>query len=104
VRPHGALVITNGEANDRSLRTGHFAPSPAASREHDMEALTPVSLVHFYDTRSRRIACGVSGFDHRSTKHRRQVTCPACVALLGERPSLAEAPGPDSDASAGAAP
>jgi hypothetical protein len=66
-----------------------------------MDALTPVALVHFYDTNSRRIACGVSGFDHRSTKHRRQVTCPACVALLGERPSLAEATG--SDASAGAA-
>lgn len=66
-----------------------------------MEALTPASLVHFYDTHSRRIVCGVSGFDHRSTKHPRQVTCQACVALIGKRPSLAEAPG--SDASAGAA-
>jgi hypothetical protein len=54
-----------------------------------MEALTPASLVHFFDTRSRRIACGVSGVDHRSTKHRRQVTCRACVAILGERPFAA---------------
>ncbi len=67
-----------------------------------MEALTPASLVHFYDTQAHRIACGVSGFDHRSTKHPRQVTCHACIALLGERPSLATAPG--VDASAGAAP
>ncbi len=67
-----------------------------------MEGLTPASLVHFYDTRTHRIACGVSGFDHRSTKHPRQVTCRACVALLGERPSLATAPG--ADATAGGAP
>jgi hypothetical protein len=59
-----------------------------------MEAQAPASLVHFYDIHSRRIACGVSGADHRSTKHPRQVTCQACVALLGERPSLTEAPGP----------
>ncbi len=51
-----------------------------------MDALTPASLVHFDDTNARRIACGVSAFDHRSTKHARQVTCQACVALLGERP------------------
>jgi hypothetical protein len=51
-----------------------------------MDALIPASLVHFYDTNTHRIACGVSGFDHRSTKHARQVTCQACVALLGERP------------------
>ena len=67
-----------------------------------MEALTPISLVHFYDTHAHRIACGASGLDHRSTKHPRQVTCQACVALLGERPSPAGAPG--SDATAGAAP
>ncbi len=67
-----------------------------------MEGLTPATLVHFYDTRSRRIVCGVSGADHRSTKHPRQVTCQACVALLGERASLAVPP--DPDATAGAAP
>jgi hypothetical protein len=63
--------------------------------------LTPISLIHFYDTRTRRIACGVSGSDHRSTKHPRQVTCRACVALLGERPSLAGLVG--EEASAGGA-
>jgi hypothetical protein len=67
-----------------------------------MEALTPASLVHFYDTHARRIVCGVSGFDHRSTKHPRQVTCQACIALLGERPPLAAASG--SAGTVGAAP
>jgi hypothetical protein len=67
-----------------------------------MEALTPASLVHFYDTRSRTIVCGVSGFDHRSTKHPRQVTCQACVALLADRPSLMATP--DLGATNGAAP
>jgi hypothetical protein len=65
-----------------------------------METLTPASLIHFYDVRSRRILCGVSGVDHRSSKHPRQVTCQACVALLGERPSLAAAPGRDDAAAA----
>ncbi len=58
-----------------------------------MDALTPASLVHFYDTHAHRIACGVSGFDHRSTKHPRQVTCQSCIALIGERPSLATTAG-----------
>lgn len=43
------------------------------------------SMVHFYDTRSRAIACGVRGLDHRSTKHARQVTCPRCVERLQGR-------------------
>jgi hypothetical protein len=51
-----------------------------------MDALTPASLVHFYDTSIHRIACGVSRLQHRSTKHARQVTCQACIALLGARP------------------
>jgi hypothetical protein len=68
-----------------------------------MDELTPVSSpVHFYDTRSRQIACGVHGFDQRSTKYPRMVTCHACVALLGQRPSLAGAAG--SVPTAGAAP
>jgi hypothetical protein len=67
-----------------------------------MEELAPAALVHLYDTQTRRIACGVSGADHRSTKHPRQVTCQACIALLGKRTSLAEAA--DTDATAGAAP
>lgn len=53
-----------------------------------MDAI-PESLVHFYDTRSHETACGLRGFAQRSTKHPRQVTCHACVAVLGERPSHA---------------
>ena len=64
--------------------------------------LTPVSLVHYYDTQAHRIVCGVSGRDHRSTKHPRQVTCQACVALLGERPFASGAADPAG--TAGAAP
>jgi hypothetical protein len=50
-----------------------------------MEAMNVSSPIHFYDTAAHRIACGVRGVDHRSTKHPRTVTCPACVSLLGER-------------------
>ncbi len=56
-----------------------------------MESLTPASLVHFYDTHSHRIACGVRGFDQRSTKHPRQVTCKACVGVIAERSRLTTA-------------
>lgn len=59
--------------------------------EMERDALMPDAVVHFYDTRSHAIACGRRGFDQRSTKHSRNVTCRACVAVLGERPSLAEA-------------
>ena len=90
------------EVDDRSLRSERSDPSPAGPREHAMEELTPASPVHFYDTRSHRIACGLRGFDQRSTKYPRLVTCRACVALLGERPSLAAAAG--SEPTAGAAP
>jgi len=54
-----------------------------------MDNLTPVTLVHFYDTRLHQILCGVRWFDHKSMKHSRSVTCHACVALLGERAGLA---------------
>jgi hypothetical protein len=47
--------------------------------------LVPASVVHFYDTRTRGILCGVRGPEHRSTKHARGVTCDACVGLLGPR-------------------
>jgi hypothetical protein len=50
-----------------------------------MEALTPATPVHFYDTRAHVILCGLRGFEHRSTKHSRSVTCHACVGLLRER-------------------
>jgi hypothetical protein len=52
-----------------------------------MDALTPRTLVHYYDTRSHGILCGVRGADHHSTKHARSVTCHACVGLLGKRPT-----------------
>lgn len=51
-----------------------------------MDALTPTALIHFYDTSQHRILCGRRGFDQRSTKHPRSVTCDACIGLLGERP------------------
>ncbi len=54
-----------------------------------MDALTSSTPIHFYDTRSHTIACGLRGFDHRSTKHARQVTCDACIALLSQRASAA---------------
>jgi hypothetical protein len=54
-----------------------------------MNALTPASLVHFYDTDRHAILCGLRGFEHRSTKHSRNVTCQTCVGLLGTRPRTA---------------
>lgn len=51
-----------------------------------MDALTTASLVHYYDTRLHAILCGLRGFEHRSTKHSRNVTCQRCVGLLGTRP------------------
>ena len=52
-----------------------------------MSESTAASFVHFYDTRLRTILCGLRGFEHRSTKHAHGVTCPACLGLLGKRPS-----------------
>ena len=63
-----------------------------------MNALTPASLVHFYDTRTHGILCGLHGAEHRSTKHARSVTCDACVGLLRERPAM-PASAPHADAS-----
>lgn len=50
-----------------------------------MDELVPLNLIHFYDVSLRRTLCGLRGFDHRSTKHARNVTCPACVGLLHQR-------------------
>jgi hypothetical protein len=52
-----------------------------------MDALKPVSLVHFYDTHRHEILCGLRGYEHRSTKHSRNVTCQQCVGLLARRPA-----------------
>jgi hypothetical protein len=51
-----------------------------------MEGLTPAKRVHYFDTSLHRILCGLQGYEHRSTKHSRDVTCDACVGLLRERP------------------
>jgi len=64
-----------------------------------MEGLTPAKRVHYFDTRLHRILCGLEGYDHRSTKHSRDVTCDACVGLLRERPVT-----PAPSASTGAEP
>ncbi len=41
-------------------------------------------IVHSYDTETRRIRCGrPSQID--STKHASEVTCDACLVLLGRR-------------------
>ena len=50
-----------------------------------MEAPASVRLVHSFDTQLHQIVCGLRGFEHRSTKHDRAVTCPACVKILGAR-------------------
>jgi hypothetical protein len=50
-----------------------------------MDALRTVSPVHYFDTTQHRIACGVRGSDHRSTKHSRDVTCDVCVGMLREQ-------------------
>ncbi len=59
-----------------------------------MKGLTAAIPIHFYDARVRETLCGLRGFEHRSTKHARGVTCPACVGLLHDRltPSAAAPP------------
>ncbi len=52
-----------------------------------MDALTPAAPVHYFDTTLHRVACGVRGSEHRSTKHARDVTCDACLGLLRDQPS-----------------
>lgn len=54
-----------------------------------MDAPMPATLIHYYDTDSRSIACGVHGLEHRSTKHARQVTCATCTSALRGRPAQA---------------
>ncbi len=50
-----------------------------------MEPLSAAVVVHYYDTRLHETLCGLRGFEHRSTKHARGVTCSACVGLLRQR-------------------
>ena len=60
---------------------------------------SPPTVVHYYDTETHRIACGLRGFESRSTKHARSVTCDACLSLLGDRTAA-----PAHDAAAAASP
>jgi hypothetical protein len=56
-----------------------------------MDELNTIPVVHYFDTELRRILCGASGPDQRSTKHARGVSCPACVGLMSTR-AAASAP------------
>jgi hypothetical protein len=69
-----------------------------------MEERVAATLIHFYDVRQRETLCGLRGFEHRSTKHARSVTCPACVGLLHERlaPDVLLPAGTDHGSAAGA--
>jgi hypothetical protein len=64
-----------------------------------MSALIATPSVHYYDTRQHLILCGLGGFEHRSTKHSRSVTCAECLDLLGERPTTASSSGSATAAS-----
>jgi hypothetical protein len=59
-----------------------------------MDGLIPMSVIHFYEVRLRETLCGLRGFEERSTKHARGVTCPACVGLLHQRVAPGEGPRP----------
>lgn len=68
-----------------------------------METLNAARVVHFYDTRIRETLCGLRGFEERSTKHARGVTCPACAGLLHERSAPESSGVRDSDGTAASA-
>ncbi len=42
-----------------------------------------IRLIHWYDTEQHRVACGAPG-QSNSTKHRRGVTCTACLTYLAD--------------------
>ncbi len=48
------------------------------------QILTP--LIHWYDTDTRLISCGAPG-QIGSTKHKRDVTCAACLANMRAAPT-----------------
>jgi hypothetical protein len=64
-----------------------------------MNAKIATPSVHHYDTRLHLVLCGLGGFELRSTKHSRSVTCPVCRGLLGERPTIASSTGAAAPAS-----
>ncbi|HYG69708.1 MAG TPA: hypothetical protein VD838_18680 [Anaeromyxobacteraceae bacterium] len=45
--------------------------------------------VHYFDPLLHRTPCG-AGFEQRSTKHVRRVTCAACIAHLAHDAAAAE--------------
>jgi hypothetical protein len=47
-------------------------------------------LVHYFDTKRHLLLCGAGGFELRSTKHPRGVTCAVCIELLAAKPTTAE--------------
>jgi len=47
-------------------------------------------LVHYFDTKRHLLLCEAGGFELRSTKHARGVTCPVCVELLAGKSATAE--------------
>jgi hypothetical protein len=53
-----------------------------------MEATTSRVVVHYFDPDLHRTLCG-AGFEDRSTKHARGVTCQACMGLLDDRRAAA---------------
>ncbi len=90
MRLRGApVIIWGGKTTTAACVSEHSAPSPAGQGPRNMDALTPTSLVHYYDTRLREILCGLRGFEYRSTKHSRNVTCHACLGLLAKRATTA---------------
>ncbi len=42
-----------------------------------------IRLIHWYDTERHRVVCGAPG-QSNSTKHRRGVTCTACLTQLAD--------------------
>lgn len=56
-----------------------------------MDTRAPPTPIHFYDTEAHRILCGLRGFESRSSKHARTVTCSTCIDLLGERTAAGHA-------------
>lgn len=82
------------------LRTGALPLRSGRPEGAHVTELAAASVVHFYDTRTHAILCGLHGANHRSTKHPRGVTCHACVGLLGHRsaPQDEAAPTPSTGA------
>jgi hypothetical protein len=92
MRPDATPVIfRGGKTTTAACEPEHSRSLTGRPEGRDMDALTPTAVVHFYDTHRHAILCGVRGFEHRSSKHARSVTCEACVGLLGKHPAMTPA-------------